>query len=707
MFANTGIEDEYFKDYSKGVTRVEAAYHLVHSYYALIGKPLDIEGAAPFADTDCLFAAKARELGLMNGTNAELNLFTPGTILTREQTAAMLINLLDKAGVNYDKSSVSHIRFADQNQIADWAETHVRRVFHLGLINGTSTANPPHVNPKGVLDRQQLYQMLWNLFVSLNKIEDGFARGKVIGQPQLVHTGIGRASSSYVDEAYYAAPVVVDIDGCGRMEVIFTSYTTFCADLLTGEIKWQAPSGYDRRAPAGTKALGESFADPIVMDVDGNGQLDIIVGHKVRINPTTGAALSASQHTGVLAVYDRNGNFKPGWPVRLPRAINSVSAAIVDGKARIVVGLIGSTGLDTVQMFDHAGNRLWSQLDNNTWAHRNPDRAANTGYTYGLQNNTIAFGDINGSGVPSIIVPTDCEHIAAFDLRGNLIKANPIFTHQQTGVPRSWGRIGIWLDYEYEKQVINEGFPSNSVWTPAGSVKVPWEEMPMSNRLFANFMHSPAVIADVDGDGINEIIVIGRITDAAFLYPDPPVFEAPFIFNGDRTRFKTDKFDWETVPTNAGPIHNFEYREMLLSQAKPVVADVNADGVNEIIFNSHSGKVLCYSLDKQFMWSHWINDKDEFTVEVASPPVAYDLNGNGFQNIIFATSTPFDSKRTGRLIILDFNGTKITEVELPKSIGSSDKTNGVVAAPVVTEVNGEIYIVLNTYLSGLTIYKMP
>ena len=526
--------------------------------------------------------------------------------------------------------------------------------------------------------------------------------------PKLVYSGIGKHPKGNIDEAYFSSPVVIDIDKDGKPEIIFTNYSTYCVDAKTGAIKWQAPSGYGKNAAAGTKPLGRSFSDVIVMDIDGDGELEIITGHSVMYDEK-GNALSQNQYKGILSVYDKNGSLKPGWPKNLPRTINSVAVHDLNGngKLEIVVGLVGETAADIIWAFDSKGNVLdgWPQLNASSNANTNTNRNDNTGYLYGLQNNTIAIGDIDGSGKPSIIVPTDLVHISAFDASGKLKKANPIFGG------RSWGRIGVWEDYEYEKKVENEGFGfRNQVWSAEanGMIRVPWKDVPTAKRNYANFMNNSALITDVDGDGINEIVVIGTIYDAAFPYPELPLYEVPFIFNGDRTRFNKNGFDWTTVPKNAAPILTNDYRETILSQIAPSVADLDGNGVKDILWNSMSGKVMCYSLDKKSSWSFWVNDKDEHTMEFASPLAIADINGDGFKEVIFGTNTPYDSKRNGRLIVLGFNGKKIIDIELPKAIGS-DMTNGVVARPVIADLDGDgkPYIILNTYLSGLTVYKMP
>jgi hypothetical protein len=728
MLNNTEIDRKYFSDYGAGLTRLDGAYFLVPVYHAIMGKKLPAElakasspaamasliGANPFADTNDPFALMARDLGLMSGEGN--NMFNPGDPLSRQHMTAMFMNLCEAAGINYNKADVSHIRFADQEAIAGWALGHVQRAYHLGLISGTSAASPPSFSPNNPITREQAFTMFWNMFMSKEKMEKGFTRGGVIGAPQLLYSGVGKAASD--GDGYWAAPAIADFDRNGNIDIVYTAYSIYRVDAKTGTVKWEVPSGYDMRNKAGKKPVGVSFADVIIADIDGCGEPEIITGHRVFFD-ANGNELPLTQHRGFLAVYDKNGNFK--WTKDLPRRLCSVAVADLDGNGRlsVVVGVdgesIGGRNLDVIHVFNHDGSVRpgWPQLNVGTDARSSSDRGT-TGYIFGLQNNSIAVGDIDGSGFDSIIVPTDQCHIPAFDRAGRLLMANPVFAHS-SGALRTWGRVGTWWDYTYEKKVENEGFGfGNQVWSSTGGpngtggmVRIPWEDVPLEERLYATFSNSRAIVADVDGSGIGRVVVVGLMQDAMYKFPDLPPFESLFILNGDRTRFKTDKYDWETVPKSAGPILAEDYMKIIGAQLMPTVADLNGNGVNDILYNSASGKVMCHSLDKQFQWSHWINDRDGHTIEFASPVVAYDLNKNGFKDIIFATNTPFASDKAGRLMILDYKGDRLQTVDLPPVTLGGAVTNGVVARPIVTEIDGVVYIILSTHRTGLAVYRMP
>ena len=58
-----------------------------------------------------------------------------------------------------------------------------------------------------------------------------------------------------------------------------------------------------------------------------------------------------------------------------------------------------------------------------------------------------------------------------------------------------------------------------------------------------NFADGPAVIADVNGDGVREVVAVGNVYDCDAGYP-PSRYYAPYIFNADRSRFNTGGYDW-------------------------------------------------------------------------------------------------------------------------------------------------------------------
>src|SRR5438552_3797650 len=126
------------------------------------------------------------------------------------------------------------------------------------------------------------------------------------------------------------------------------------------------------------------------------------------------------------------------------------------------------------------------------------------------------------------------------------------------------------------------------MWTrsPSGGVE---------NR--PTFENSAPVIADVDGDGVPELIVVGDVYNCA---TNVSLYHVPFILKLDRTRWSGSGFDWTVLPTpgaDSAP-RSQDWNVIEFAVPNPAVADLDGDGFKEIIYPSYDGKVHAYWLDK-------------------------------------------------------------------------------------------------------------
>jgi hypothetical protein len=214
---------------------------------------------------------------------------------------------------------------------------------------------------------------------------------------------------------------------------------------------------------------------------------------------------------------------------------------------------------------------------------------------------------------------------------------------------------------------------------------------------------------DVNGDGVNEVVAVGNVHNCN-TSPYTNLYNTPYIFNADRSRFHASGFDWSTVPTDTGAPLSEDYGVIESAQTNPATADLDGDGYAEILFSSSDGKVHCIGLDKaeKGHWPHSVYRSAEGFFRFASEPVVADLDSNGQAEVIFASWTQKGSKATGRLHILDYLGDVVHEISLPAAYGSSD-WNGSLAAPTLADIDGdgELEIVLNTAHSGFVAYDLP
>ena len=499
----------------------------------------------------------------------------------------------------------------------------------------------------------------------------------------------GKYEAQFVANGTYSSPVVVDINNDGKMEIIAASASIMCLDAETGKLLWRANTGADVTNP--NKEIGGSagrvWSDVIVKDIDKDGKLEIIVGSQ----------------KGYVAVYDTNGKFKPGWPqkpVANERECKSVEVADLDGNGtyEIIAGFTGNFS-QNVWVFEHNGKvrKGWPQLEAAYDGFKNQNNKDinvrnSTAYAYGIYHDSISVGDINMDGKPEIVVPSDTRSICVYNIDGSLVKAGPLFEG------RTWGKVGIWENYEYEKKVENEGW---------GFVNA---NSPDDIRVAGQLALSASTVVDVDGDGVNEIVATMKMFDAPSGMP-PSLYQTVMILHGSRERFKTDKYDWTVLPRSSPPINSAAEDFLIIDNAMndPVVEDIDGDGIKEILTSTYDGKLHCFWLDKKekHSWPFEVYHEERNTLEFSSKPTVFDINKDGSKEIIFTTWTEKDAKVDGRLYILNNKGKVLKSTDLPGSMGAL-QSNGCLAAPVIADVDkdGQYEIVLSTLLSGVVVYEL-
>jgi len=677
---NTEISSEYYRDYQTIVSREEFAYYSVILYYKLINMPMDISIKEPnkFMDTNNNYVLKANELGIVKGIDDKH--FSPQEPVSREQAAELFVRILQKSNIPFNTDDTGYLVFNDESSISDWAKEGVKRAYHIGIINGVSTNT---IAPQQNITREQALTLIYNILDNLERIKKGYTRGSVISTPTLKYSGVGQYDTGWCEEAYYSTPAVADLNGDGRLEIIFSAYSIVNADAATGNVNWRISSGFDRSSPD-AKYTGRTWSNIIIKDVDGDGKLEIITGHS----------------NGIVSVYNNEGYFKPGWPQKpTENEIKSVRAYDLDndGTDEIIVAAAIENSTN-IWVYEHNGSLRtgWPQLNDQTDAVKNPVLKS-TGYAWGVFADNISVGDINGDGMAEIVVPSDVPFICAYDSFGNLIEANPMYGG------RSWGKIGGWEDAAFESKVENEGWGVSIDWRTGQEIDL--FSLPRSERYTVNFAFGKSVIADLDGNGTNEVVVTGNVYDRAYGFPPPGKYQGLFVFNGDRTRFRNQKYDWSQIPVDTGEPLSEDWNEIELCIPAPAVEDIDLNGEKEIIYPTYDGRIQCFWLDKT-SWAYSVYDG--YTKEFASSPAVVDLNNDGYKEIIFTTFTAKNSSKTGSLYILSHKGKLIHKVELPKSLGGTTIPNGGLAAPLVSDVDGDglFEIVVNSHLSGLVVYDL-
>ena len=710
------LADADFAGYDRIVTRADFARLGVILYELITGmpKPDPSDVKNPFTDTGDLDVLRAYKIKLVSGTG-DGTTFSPNDLVNREQIAVMLLRVLDTCKVTYSQADVNGITFSDEADLSSWAAPSVKRAYLIQIMNGTGGSS---MSPKMTVTMEQAYQLLYNVYTNRDAIRAGVVRTISSGQAgtlSVKYAGGGKYNTGWCEDAYHGSPVVCDVDQDGTLEIIAASYTVSCLDAATGSLKWRFPVGSDRNATTnGTDLSLRTWPSIYVGDIDGDGRKEIVAGHG-----------SSILHQGKLAVYDENGYFKPGWPQALPDEVYSIEVADLDndGTMEIAAG-IGVADGQSVYVYEHDGSLRpgWPQLDaahdgNKTLVLPESDpRAPSLGYSYGIFNDNLAIGDIDGDGVKEIVAPADMGQICAYKPDGSQVRTSMTMDYGKNfGVtePVVWGRVGAFSNADYESKVYNGGFGRQS---DLMGNQLTLSSLPMYERLTAHFTLSKAVIADLDGNGRNEVVVVGDVHDradeaAANAGADlPHLYNELFIFNGDRTRFNSA---WSAEPTVKEPplcpLTNSDWEIMDRCMPDPVCADLDGDGKLEILYPDYAGKLNCYSLDHTQPGSWPINVYDGSTMEYAGAPAVHDLNGDGVPEVIFTTYTQKQGTKRGSLYIADNKGNILQKVELPAATDTANTVpNGCMSTPVIADVDGDgkVEIVLHTHLSGVTVYDL-
>jgi hypothetical protein len=433
-------------------------------------------------------------------------------------------------------------------------------------------------------------------------------------------------------------PIVSDLDHDGPNELLVaTDQGTIYAWTAAGS----ARPGFPFTAGASVKA-------PLALgDLNSDGDLEIVAA-------ITSIAPGIS---GQVGIWQPDGTSFPGWPQSvdlLDLTDNSELRTVVladitgDGALDVIAGsnnnILGTSvppGADVPNLYvwNHTGT-----LAAGTWPAR--DGPAILG--------TVAAGDLDGDGRMDVVVGRDYQWLFAYDPLGNAVPGWPIETllphngGDQMVEPRIIHKRSMPTLADLDDDGIVECIVAGTrklpgselnmntdllVLEPDGTRRAGWET-PASGTGFLGesvIMDQAPAVADLNGDGQLDIVVPTQ--------------------DGWIRAYKADKtLLWQ-----------FQYAQgQLIWSSEPVIGDVDNDGHNEVVFGTYdplNGTAAPVGL--------WVL-KDDGTVKagmplaverpgIAAAPSLADLNGDGMLDIVAAsrngtiyawnTGAPFDSTR--------------------------------------------------------------
>jgi uncharacterized repeat protein (TIGR01451 family) len=466
----------------------------------------------------------------------------------------------------------------------------------------------------------------------------------------------GGCQDSTCQWGWHVSPAVADLDGDGRNEVVWASYGIWVLDSATGATKWMVQGGHDRSEP-GAKNEGRDFSAGVVMaDIDHDGQQEFITGHK----------------GGYISVYSHDGYFKPGWPQRpYTDEVYGLAAYDLDGDGYLeIIATYGrSSRYNNFWVYRYDGTKYapgWPQLSDGV-------------SSWGTWNTDVAVGDLNKDGRGEIVVTTDNNRINAFKDDASRIPVSSIY-----GASKVWNEVAIFENL-------------------STSIKG-WGTCGVDHN--TNFGRSGPIIADLDGDGTNEVVAIADVDANNCSGTSPVLYAAPYVVNADQSRFNRSGFDW-TSWVKTGPPLLDDDTKMSNTMRNVVPADIDGDGRQEILYPSDDGKLHCFWLDKteHFNWPYSVYKAGDGAYQYPSEPVVADIDNDGKAEIIFGSYSQWNKNVPGKLTILNSEGNLINEVSIPPG---ADGWNGVMGAPTLAHLDNEadLDVIVGTARSGVWAFDL-
>lgn len=485
----------------------------------------------------------------------------------------------------------------------------------------------------------------------------------------------------YMEEQCLGNAVCGDLDGDGKLEIVFGVYSIFCVNAADGSLKWRID-----KSEVGGQALSKRIPFQI-LDWDGDGKKEVF-------------AITFSDPKGFVKIIDAGGKVKRSWTIDTGYQIRAGCPADLDGdgKYELVVGMgVGASTAPSVYVYNNNGSLRsgWPQTEG-----------------YGLFSNSITTVDLDGDKIQEIVLTYDDTQICAFRADGTKVVAPSFNT--------TWDKIHFFVNRDADK------------YNPAELTTSDVRNGLMGTK-------SGLIADDLDGDGKKEIIGVALINNIKVTadnmssdnfvntFVGSAQYFSPYILNLDRTRYKNTArgFDWSTIPTDTGDIYTLS-GEVLSTGAtvdftepdfRPVTADVDGDGVKEILYTANDGQVHCFSLDgtEHGAWPFALNSRTTSVpdyIRYASRPTVADINGDGKLEVVFTTYTPRgQTNERGKLYVLDYTGKKLAEATLPPMlIKNVDKNyaDGCSTSPIVADIDndGQLEIVVASFNCGLVAYEI-
>jgi hypothetical protein len=414
-----------------------------------------------------------------------------------------------------------------------------------------------------------------------------------------------------------------------------------------------------------------------------------------------------------VAAYELRGGrleLERGWPAstcsggECPEA-RGMAAADLDGDGRVEIVVTTTNTSPTgsqVFVFDASGAvyrpkgappTAWPRFNTLSGNGNDADFNGAGNHGYGAYGENVGIGNLDDDPQLEIVVTFDNHQINVFNHDGTSVLASPWFRNRQSehqGRRLGWGQFIRWLsptveDRHYHRHV------------------GPWPDV--RKTMWLQWTASPPSVADLDGDGRNEVV---GLPNAEMKEPYETQAFAFMVLDGAQNggvRAARRHRGFENLPLSAKPAVRRDGDWYPPSGIPaPTVVDVAGDRRPEIVASVPDGAVYAVGPTGKRLWR--FDYANGAAKTFASEVVAADLNRDGTPELVFGTYalTP----RSGRLVVLSAAGKLLHDIRLPRQ-GTNGNGIGVPAAPSIGDLDGDgrLEIVLTTFDHGIDVFRVP
>lgn len=444
----------------------------------------------------------------------------------------------------------------------------------------------------------------------------------MVSPPTLVYTLADRWH-----EAWLGSPAVADLDGDGTVELVVPRHEQLIVWHVDGTIAWRATMP------------GRIWASPVVADLLPN-------------RPGLEVAIASR---GEIAAFDAQGVPLQGFPFTWRDELRSLAAGDIDGDSSLELVAVTSSPLAGNNQRDiviaiEANGSIVPGFPPNTTGTAGCDDAC---YVTGGYDQNIALGDVDGDHAADLFVTQDNAYMSLHDGTGRAFDAAPIFNDRT-----KFSGIRWMVDYALAQQ----GYADDE-----------------SVDEQAHFTNTAPAIADLDGDGIGELIALGSIQNAA--QDDRERGVGLYVARHDGTRPDA----WIAPPRFR------DYRSGLWDAGDNIVGVTNQVSVAdldpgragpELVFAGFDGRIHAVDATGATMWSRAYTSSDD--VWTGGVAIA-DLSADGIPELVLTTYGPSG----GDLVVLDAAGNELHRVPLGG--------RGAMPVPTIADVDldGDLDIVVS------------